>query len=199
MPCGARRCASDGWFGQQRGDETLYQQANGSISPALLWDKFDGLQPRLRFDVDVPLPHMNTRLHAFVGRVNREEYVTERTPASGAFAAAVWPGGRRRNLVWHPLSLTQTRWQFRSGRGHPLSLAAGSVREGQLSLHARFLRAKRCTAFAKRPSGRTARGSASPAAWTSSGSSKTPGCCAGPDREPSPRKPKACAVTPRSP
>ena len=81
----------DGWFGSQAGDETLYQQANGSISPALLWDKFDGLQPRLRFDVDVPLPHMNSRLHAFVGRVNREEYVTERTPASGAFAQQYGP------------------------------------------------------------------------------------------------------------
>jgi hypothetical protein len=81
----------DGWFGAQAGDETLYQQTNGSISPALLWDKFEGLQPRLRFDVDVPLPHMNSRLHAFVGRVNREEYVTERTPASGAFAQQYGP------------------------------------------------------------------------------------------------------------
>ena len=81
----------DGWFGSQAGDETLYQQTSGSISPALLWDKFEGLQPRLRFDVDVPLPHLNSRLHAFVGRVNREEFVTERTPASGAFAQQYGP------------------------------------------------------------------------------------------------------------
>jgi hypothetical protein len=72
-------------------DETIYQQTSGSIAPALLWDKFDGLTPRLRFQVDVPLPHMNTRLHAFVGRVNRDEYVTERSPASGAFAKQYGP------------------------------------------------------------------------------------------------------------
>ena len=40
----------------QRGDETLYQQADGSISPALLWEQNSmGCSPRLRFDVDVPL------------------------------------------------------------------------------------------------------------------------------------------------
>jgi len=72
-------------------EETLYQQTSGSIAPALLWDKFDGLTPRLRFQVDVPLPHMNKRLHAFVGRVNRDEYVTERSPASGAFAKQYGP------------------------------------------------------------------------------------------------------------
>jgi hypothetical protein len=80
----------DGWFGGGN-DAAIYQRTSGSISPALLWDKFDGLQPRLRFDVDVPLPHVNSRLHAFVGRVNREEFVTERTPASGAIAHQYGP------------------------------------------------------------------------------------------------------------
>lgn len=80
----------DGWFGGGN-DPAIYQRTSGSISPALLWDKYDGLQPRLRFDVDVPLPHANSRLHAFVGRVNREEYVTERTPASGAIAQQYGP------------------------------------------------------------------------------------------------------------
>jgi hypothetical protein len=82
----------DGWFGGvNEGDETIYQRTSGSIAPALLWDRFDGLTPRLRFDVDVPLPHMNSSLHAFVGRVNRDEYVTERSPASGAFAQQYGP------------------------------------------------------------------------------------------------------------
>jgi hypothetical protein len=67
------------------------QQASGSIAPALLWDKFDGLTPRLRFDADMPLPHLNARLHAFIGRVNRDEYVTERSPQSGAFAKQYGP------------------------------------------------------------------------------------------------------------
>jgi hypothetical protein len=84
----------DGWFGkddESENNEAIYQRTSGSIAPALLWDKFDGLTPRLRFDVDVPLPHMNSRLHAFVGRVNRDEYVTERSPASGAFAKQYGP------------------------------------------------------------------------------------------------------------
>jgi hypothetical protein len=72
-------------------DESLYQQTSGSLAPALLWDKFDGLKPRLRFQLDVPLPHLNQRLHAFIGRVNRDEFVTERSPESGAFAKQYGP------------------------------------------------------------------------------------------------------------
>lgn len=67
-------------------DEAVYMQTTGSIAPALLYDEFDGFQPRLRFQVDVPLPRINERFHAFIGRVNRDEYVTERRPGSGAFA-----------------------------------------------------------------------------------------------------------------
>ena len=39
----------------------------------------------------MPLPHLNARLHAFIGRVNRDEYVTERSPQSGAFAKQFGP------------------------------------------------------------------------------------------------------------
>jgi hypothetical protein len=80
----------DHWFGSE-GDSVVYQHASGSIAPALLWDGFDGFQPRLRFDVDVPLPHMNERLHAFIGRVNNDEYVTERSLDSGAIARQYGP------------------------------------------------------------------------------------------------------------
>jgi len=68
------------------GDEAAYMETTGSLAPALLYDRFDGLQPRVRFQVDVPLPQINERFHAFIGRVNRDEYVTERRPGSGAFA-----------------------------------------------------------------------------------------------------------------
>jgi hypothetical protein len=63
----------------------------GSIAPALLWDQFDGFTPRARFQVDVPLPRLNERFHAFIGRVNRDEFVTERQPGSGAFARQYGP------------------------------------------------------------------------------------------------------------
>jgi hypothetical protein len=67
-------------------DEAAYMETTGSIAPALLYDQFDGFQPRVRFQVDVPLPQINERFHAFIGRVNPDEYVTERRPGSGAFA-----------------------------------------------------------------------------------------------------------------
>jgi hypothetical protein len=75
----------DGWFGPQAPDASYYRQTAGSIAPALLWDEYDGFQPKLRFNVDLPLPRMNERYHAFIGRVNRDEYVTERDLSSGAF------------------------------------------------------------------------------------------------------------------
>jgi hypothetical protein len=80
----------DSWFGGSR-DEAAYMETTGSIAPALLYDEFDGFKPRIRFQVDVPLPHINERFHAFIGRVNREEYVTERRPGSGAFARQYGP------------------------------------------------------------------------------------------------------------
>jgi hypothetical protein len=80
----------DQWFGSEA-SEAAYLQTSGSIAPALLWDEFEGFQPRMRFQVDVPLPQLNERFHAFVGRVNTEEYVTERQPGSGAFARQYGP------------------------------------------------------------------------------------------------------------
>jgi hypothetical protein len=79
----------DGWFGEQAPEASYYRQTEGSIAPALLWDEYDGFQPKLRFNVDLPLPRMNERYHAFIGRVNRDEYVTERDIASGAFPSQI--------------------------------------------------------------------------------------------------------------
>jgi len=80
----------DHWFGSGA-DEVSYMETSGSIAPALLYDQFDGFQPKLRFQVDVPLPQLNQSFHAFIGRVNRDEYVTERSPGSGAFARQYGP------------------------------------------------------------------------------------------------------------
>lgn len=64
-----------------------YQDISGSLAPAILWDEFDGFRPKLRFRVNLPLPQLNERFDAFIGRVNREEYVTERRRESGALAS----------------------------------------------------------------------------------------------------------------
>jgi len=66
-------------------DERMYQeQARGSITPAVLWDEFGGLDQKFRFRVKLPLPHLGERYDAFVGTFSRDEYVTERTQQSGA-------------------------------------------------------------------------------------------------------------------
>jgi hypothetical protein len=80
----------DRWFGSEE-SEAAYLQTSGSIAPALLWDEFDGFDPRFRFQVDVPLPQLNERFHAFIGRVDPDEYVTEEEPGSGAFARQFGP------------------------------------------------------------------------------------------------------------
>jgi len=72
-------------------DENVYQQASGSLAPSLLWDEFEGFQPKLRFNVNLPLPHLDERFHAFIGRVNRDEYVTERNLESGAIPRQYGP------------------------------------------------------------------------------------------------------------
>jgi hypothetical protein len=72
-------------------DESAYQKASGSLAPALLWDEFDGFQPKVRFRVNLPLPQLDERFNAFIGRVNRDEYVTERQLESGAFPRQYGP------------------------------------------------------------------------------------------------------------
>jgi len=59
----------DQWFGSTA-DENTYMKTSGSLAPALLYDQFDGFQAKLRFQVNVPLPHLNERLHAFIGRAD---------------------------------------------------------------------------------------------------------------------------------
>jgi hypothetical protein len=80
----------DQWFGSTE-SEAAYLRTSGSLAPAVLYDDFDGFQTRLRFQVDLPLPRLNERFHAFIGRVNPDEYVTERAPGSGAFARQYGP------------------------------------------------------------------------------------------------------------
>lgn len=77
----------DRMFGGDERRAAAYQDISGSLAPAILWDQFDGFRPRLRFRINLPLPQLNERFDAFIGRVNREEYVTERRSESGALAS----------------------------------------------------------------------------------------------------------------
>jgi hypothetical protein len=88
----------DRWFGSQYPPDE-YQGAQGSLTPALLWDEFRGFQPKLRFRVDIPLPQLNDRFNAFVGRVDRDEYVAESIPDSGALPRQYGPMDQEQTLA----------------------------------------------------------------------------------------------------
>ena len=88
----------DRWFGSEQPPDA-YQGASGSLTPSLLWDEFRGFQPKLRFRVDVPLPQLNERFNAFVGRVDRDEYVSESSPESGALPRQYGPMEEEQTLA----------------------------------------------------------------------------------------------------
>jgi hypothetical protein len=80
-------------------DETPYRRVAGSIAPALLYNEFEGFKPRLRFFVDLPLPQLNDRYQAFIGRVNPDEFITERAEPSGAFRRQYGPAEDEETLL----------------------------------------------------------------------------------------------------
>jgi len=88
----------DRMFGADE-DESIYKKASGSIAPALLWDEFHGFQPKVRFHVNLPLPGLNERYNAFIGRVNRDEYISESAPESGAFERQYGPESDEQTLA----------------------------------------------------------------------------------------------------
>ncbi|MEP7242644.1 MAG: hypothetical protein ABI885_03055 [Gammaproteobacteria bacterium] len=88
----------DRLFGSDH-DAADYQGASGSLAPSLLWDEFDGFQPKLRFRVTLPLPQINERFNAFIGKVDRDEYVSERAQESGAIPRQYGPANDEQTLA----------------------------------------------------------------------------------------------------
>jgi hypothetical protein len=74
----------DRLFGADFDDDTYEHQARGSVTPALLWDEFDGFDQKFRFRAKLPVPRLDERFNAFIGRFNRDEFITERELESGA-------------------------------------------------------------------------------------------------------------------
>jgi hypothetical protein len=80
----------DRWFGSE-GDEEVYKSVYGSIAPAVLWDQHDHFKTPLRFNLNWPLPQINQRFNAFIGRVDPNEFISERDEPSGAFRRQYGP------------------------------------------------------------------------------------------------------------
>jgi len=72
-------------------DPDTYKHASGSLAPALLWNQVEGVSAQLRFRANLPLPRLNDRFSAFIGRVNPDEFVTERDQESGALRRQYGP------------------------------------------------------------------------------------------------------------
>ena len=88
----------DRWFGSAE-EDAVYQQVYGSIAPALLYTQYDGLRPLLRFNVKFHLPQMNDRVHAFVGRFDPNEFITEQDEPSGSIPRTYGPPTEDRTLL----------------------------------------------------------------------------------------------------
>ena len=80
----------DRWFGPDV-DEEQYKSLYGSIAYAVLWDQHYHFKTPLRFNVNWPLPQINERFNAFIGRVDPNEFISERDEPSGAFRRQYGP------------------------------------------------------------------------------------------------------------
>jgi hypothetical protein len=87
----------DRWFGSKE-DASEYQKVYGSVAPAVLWDQHYGFQTPFRFNVHLPLPQIDQRFHAFVGRFNPNEIVSESEEPSGAFRRQYGPNTQDQTL-----------------------------------------------------------------------------------------------------
>jgi hypothetical protein len=88
----------DRWFGSDA-EDAVYQQAHGSIAPALLYTQYDGLRTQVRFNLNFPLPQINDRIHAFVGRFDPNEFITERDEPSGSIPRTYGPPTEDQTLL----------------------------------------------------------------------------------------------------
>jgi len=113
----------DHWFGSQYPSSVYQKGVSGSIAPALLWDQFEGFQPRLRFNANFPLPQLNERFNAFIGRVDRDEFVTERSEPSGAFRRQFGPAQDEETIFGIGYSSAPKQgWRLDAGAGVQLGL-----------------------------------------------------------------------------
>jgi hypothetical protein len=70
----------DGFFGNERygdGYDEDYEKAYGRLAVGTQWDERDHWDPSIRFRVNVPLPQLSERWHAFIGRVDPDDYVSD--------------------------------------------------------------------------------------------------------------------------
>jgi hypothetical protein len=147
----------DHWFGSGN-EEAAYREATGTLSPAVQWDQHYGLSTPLRFTASLPLPNLDERFHAFVGRFDPNEYISERAEPSGTFPRQYGSVTEDRTL----LGLTfheppKLGGYFTAGAGMSVSLPVNPYVKGSyvyaLDAFERGLLSLRETAFWERDQG----------------------------------------------
>jgi hypothetical protein len=107
----------DRWFGSVA-DDAVYQQVYGSIAPTILYTQYDGLRTHARFNMNFPLPQINERIHAFVGRFDPNEFITERDEPSGSIPRTYGPPTEDQTLLgigYHQPAKQGSRFDAGSG------------------------------------------------------------------------------------
>lgn len=73
-------CGTSRWFDGFFGDDRAYDESLrtfGHVNLGVLWTDRDGLDPRLRSRIHVDLPNIERRFHGFVGRVDRDSFLSD--------------------------------------------------------------------------------------------------------------------------
>ncbi len=89
-------CSSSTWFDGLFGDgryDREYRATNGNVTMGGFWSQRDGIDKVLRFRARMYFPQISDKFHAFIGRVDTDEFVTE--SKSDAYGL---PGAFRRNV-----------------------------------------------------------------------------------------------------
>ena len=113
----------DRLFGSEEPD-VAYEQASGSVAPALLWDRHTGWRTLLRFIGNVPLPQLSESFHAFVGRLNPQEFISESQAPSGVLPNPYAPYPQDETLLGIQYYQPQREGaQWDAGAGLPVTLS----------------------------------------------------------------------------
>lgn len=73
-------CSSSSWFDGLFGDgryDDEYRQTHGSVIVGGRWSQYDDFSKTLKFKARVQLPQLNEKFHAFIGRDDRQDFITE--------------------------------------------------------------------------------------------------------------------------
>jgi hypothetical protein len=89
-------CHSFRWFDSLFGDSEDFpeEEVNGLLTFGSRYTQYDGLEPRMRLRVRAPLPNLDKRWDILLGRVDEDDYITDRQTGDRTFYN---PGQIKRN------------------------------------------------------------------------------------------------------